>query len=262
MTENTFLEHITELVQIRKLYQEFIVNYNKLNKLFDLNNPIEIFRVFNFLLSNGYLSINHNFDYSEINGKDFGMYPYKLIGLAGVEIFRGKGACKNIAPLFNNLLNDILNNSDSFSSLLMCTYYNKKKPDIIEKIFGNHIINFAVQDNKKYFLDPTNFHVYISEDNSNNILHDSLDKNVKVHIKLVTTLLFSANNNDDFMGLSLSHNLGKNYPCASKEEIQYMTQRTKRIFDNNQDIFEKFYHENEALYNDIVTKSLKFKNNN
>lgn len=119
-SNNKYLTKDVKLV--RDLYQEFITNYNKLNKLFDLSNPIEIYTMFHYLLYKGYLSVDKNFMFSGKVAKD-------IEGLFGVDVIAGKGVCRHIS----SMLVDILNNygiesgllSVYFRSYRLCTYYFK-----------------------------------------------------------------------------------------------------------------------------------------
>lgn len=53
--------HTKDINEIRTLYQQFIKNYNQMNKDFDLKNPIQIHTMFNYLLYEGYLSKGKEF---------------------------------------------------------------------------------------------------------------------------------------------------------------------------------------------------------
>lgn len=88
-----------DTIEIRKMYQEFLTNYNKLNKIFDLNNPIEIQTMFSYLLYKGYLSKEKTFEFSGDQARNI-----KL--LLGTNIFTGKGVCRHISAMSVDILND------------------------------------------------------------------------------------------------------------------------------------------------------------
>lgn len=56
----------TKDIEIRKLYNNLIKDYNKLNKIFDFQNPVEIYTLYNKMLYAGYLSKDKEFHF----GKD------------------------------------------------------------------------------------------------------------------------------------------------------------------------------------------------
>ena len=91
--------HNKNIKEITNLYNEFIINYNKLNKTFELSNPIEIYTMFNYLLRNGYLSVNKEFEFSKENVKD-------IRDIMGVNVINGQGVCRHIAPMFTDILNN------------------------------------------------------------------------------------------------------------------------------------------------------------
>lgn len=91
-------EYTKDIKQIRELYNYFLNNYNKLNKIFDLNNPVEIYTMFNYLLYKGYLSKNKEFQFSGKQARD-------LKGLSGAEVITGKAVCRHISGMLTDILN-------------------------------------------------------------------------------------------------------------------------------------------------------------
>lgn len=91
-------EYTKDVKQIRELYNYFVNNYNKLNKIFDLNNPVEIYTMFNYLLYKGYLSKNKEFQFSGKQARD-------LKGLSGTEVITGKAVCRHISGMLTDILN-------------------------------------------------------------------------------------------------------------------------------------------------------------
>ena len=88
-----------DVKQIYELYQEFLNNYNKLNKTFELNNPIEIHKMYNYLLENGYLSKDKHFFFSNENVKD-------IKCLNGVDTITGSSVCRHISAMLTDILNN------------------------------------------------------------------------------------------------------------------------------------------------------------
>ena len=88
-----------DVKEINKLYNEFIVNYNKLNKTFELSNPIELYAIYNYLLYNGYLSVNKTFEFSQKMVQDINL-------VLGIDIINGHGVCRHISSMFVDILNN------------------------------------------------------------------------------------------------------------------------------------------------------------
>ncbi len=107
-----------DINNIKKLYDDFLNNYKKLNKNFELNNPIEIYSMYVFLLNNGYLSKNKEFHYSSkvTDSKCF----------LGEEAMSGNGCCRNIS----SMLTDIFNKSNLKSVPLRVYLDNKYGKEI------------------------------------------------------------------------------------------------------------------------------------
>ena len=91
-------EYTKDVKQIRKLYNYFLNNYNKLNRIFDLSNPIEIYTMFNYLLYKGYLSKNKKFQFSNKQSRN-------LKGLYGTEVITGEAVCRHISGMLTDILN-------------------------------------------------------------------------------------------------------------------------------------------------------------
>ena len=98
MTLTNGKEYTKDIKQIRELYNYFLNNYNKLNKIFDLNNPVEIYTMFNYLLYKGYLSKNKEFQF-------YGKQVRDLKGLIGAEVITGKAVCRHISGMLTDILN-------------------------------------------------------------------------------------------------------------------------------------------------------------
>ena len=106
-----------DIKEIRSLYQEFITNYNKLNRIFDLNNPIQIYTMFNYLLYKGYLSIDKNFEFSNKEARD-------IKGLYGTNVISGKAVCRHISAMLTDILNNYGIESNQLGVYLMAYVIN------------------------------------------------------------------------------------------------------------------------------------------
>lgn len=282
--------------EIGDLYQEFIINYNRLNKVFDLNDPIQISTMFNYLLYKGYLSVGKRFEFLD-------QKIWDVDGLDGVNVIVGKAVCRHISAI----LGDILNNYgiESFQLFVYSMGYrvdvtiieqqkytkeelvswvqthiideqtyeflinviedfiDKKNENIelsakvienkniLDRIFGNHVITFSVKDGKSYYLDPTRARIYRTSEDDKNILYD--DEFASISIRLLQSIVL----NDFKTYLKMRENLVKRYSNITSEVEQRMVMDTIMKCNNNEDIFEQFYNENRELYDSISNKVLR-----
>lgn len=288
-----------DVTEIRKLYKDFICNYNKLNKIFDLNDPISIYTMFNHLLYKGYLSTGKKFEFSQKQARD-------IDGLYGTDIITGKGVCRHISSMLTDILNeDEIDTIDldvylksRVLSIKKLKYPKYTKEELMEwakenitdeeeykdtifliedlvdnknknielfyedlydnpmyKKYGNHQISFAYKNGKNYFLDPTNTKIYRMSESDRNILLDDevgevpittnfkLEPDTEIYIKMRYRLLMYNSN-------------------ITKEEEQRIIEKTRCICEDNMDIFDRFYNENNELYDEISSKVLKIKRPN
>lgn len=250
-------EFTSDYNKIKIEYQEIVKNYNKMNKLFNLNDPIEIYTMFNHLLYNGYLSVNKKFEYykkeNDIDSK------------LGVNIITGQGVCRHISSLLTDILNDY-----GIEAYNLIVYISKEKEislkgnDVIElvkklintiqekrfEIYGNHAISYAFYDNKSYYLDSTNKFIGTMDQNKT-IICDNY--------KFVPKFKMLKYINDKNQYLKVKQRIIDSYPSISKEEEKILIDKTINICDDNKDIFEKFYNENKEIYQEINAKVLKLK---
>lgn len=99
MTCSSGINYTKDITQIRELYQEFIAKYNKLNQIFDFNDPIQIYAMFRYLLWKDYLSVDKKFEFSE--SKSF----IDMKGLYGANIISGDAVCRHISAMLVDILN-------------------------------------------------------------------------------------------------------------------------------------------------------------
>ncbi len=130
---------------------------------------------------------------------------------------------------------------------------NTDNKDILERVVGNHAITFAIQDDKEYFLDPTQKRIYRLSEENNNYIYDNKGQH-KIKINSLGVLL---NSNYIINKLTL-----RKYKNISHEEEVTMINKTRKICNENKDIFEKFYNENKELYNETTNKVVKLKASN
>lgn len=260
-----------DIKELMIVYKQFLQNYNNLNKLFEVKNPVEISTMFSYLLHKGYLSKDKRFEFSEDNVIDFRNF-------GGLNIFEGKGVCRHISLLLNdifkeygmkcekisvyqrersvdnNALSEFMNEflektlqNIDVQNVLDVDYYRNgiQKSIILEPIdiksierkkISNHAINYAEFDGVGYYLDATQDDIYQKKDNSL-FLSDQVDESMYI-----------------------VSNPKYKYLSSNTKEVDFeVSSKTNLICKDNIDVFEKFYKENKDIYEDIVQKSLILK---
>lgn len=289
-------KYTKDIIQIRELYEEFIKNYNKLNKIFDLNDPVQIYAMFNYLLYKGYLSKDKNFEFASKPVID-------INELLGINVITGKAVCRHISSMLTNILNDYGIES---GKLIACS--NDYEIKIInldkQKYTKEELINWAnthIRDESTHEdviklideFDKLNENIEISSETIKN--KNVIDRIIGNHMisfafkddksyfldptqtriyrlkesdkkilydeicEFPIKLDFSitCNNSKDFK--NMKEKILKRYPSIPKDTEKLMINETLDTCNNNIDIFERFYNENSELYNDITDKVLKIK---
>lgn len=273
-----------DITEVKKLYEEFIINYNKLNTKFELSNPIEIFTLYNFLYKNGYLSKDKTFVKNNLNVCD-------IQPIMGANVLMGNGVCRHISTLFTDILNNNQINANNIGCHIETPVFDAeivKKEDFsiddtlktletLSKYFkdeyekaiyyfnalynngeylnmsfiplenkkikrSNHLITIAQKEDINYFLDPTKEEIYKLD---NKTLYDNFGLPVKIN-KIYT------------FGYEAIRNI-YNKNSTSTEEENKLINNTRKICENNIDVFDSFYKENKELYNDITNKLVRIK---
>lgn len=156
-----------------KSYNEMITSLAYLYKKLKINNQIDIFTNFCYMLWTGYLSQNRKYIYQYKNRKN-------LESCLGADIINGHGVCLNNASLLNDLFLNleyesyfVITKSKSIS-LDYETKINQNKTknlELIEKIMsipfspftifnGNHACVLVKKENVYYLYDPTRLCIY------------------------------------------------------------------------------------------------------
>ena len=294
-------KYTKDINEVRKLYYEFITNYNKLNKTFDLNEPIEIYAMYNYLLYSGYLSSGKNFKFSNEKTRD-------ITSLNGADIIVGTGLCRHISSALTDILNDY--GIDAGTLCMHCTPINvdiciTDKPkcsreELVEWINNNvtdrnqyeslmHIIERVVDEmhggveikelpNKDDFeaklgkLIGNHAITYAYKDGKSYFLDPTNSRTYRMY-KSTKTLYFNDTKcpiktitamplNSLQQHIRMKKQISKHYPSISMEEEKEIFNTTLDMCKNNMDVFENFYSENSKLYDEISNKVLKFKKPN
>lgn len=226
-----------EYEQLDQIYNNFIDNYNNLNRTLDLQDPMDIFVMFSNLLASGYLSKDMKFEFDDNDS-------VLTLGInMGTVVFTGEAVCRHIATM----LTDIFLNYNIEASNLSVKY---------DCLISNHLITTAIFQNKKYFLDPTNFTIFVMN-----------QKNSKKLICFDEELIVRGNYLFSLFGincLSASSIINSDLVCANLIDFKRSIKKIRRVFSANLDIINQFYNDNKELYmeaNDkllVLTKSMPY----
>lgn len=217
-------DDLSTINEIQKIYDEIIRHYSKLNRIFDFNNPVEIFALYVYAVEKGYLSFHHNFEYGQTDED----VEKEISGLSGVEIILGHGVCRH----FSGMLNDIFKESGVESKKCYVFSYDESKKNLY---IPNHVIVVAKDDGVMYILDPTNSLIFKPGDSKSIYVSEDIYAYISPFERL---------------------KLGKNLEFSSREDDETQMNKSKKICSENRDILKSFYKENKDLYEEIVQKKL------
>lgn len=285
-----------EIKELKKLYNEFIKSYNKLNKVFDFNDPIQIYVMYNYLLYKGYLSINKNFEFTKEYAKD-------IKNLYGSEIITGHGVCRHISSMLVDIYNDygiksaklsvyvsdkIVCNKSEFKNY-MYSYLNNQLNNLYKKnnideykkmaIYKNYDIlsdfmdNYEIIEDEKLLNMSSNHAITVALNKGKYYMLDPTNDTTfrpyrsdkqfftsDLFNKVPVDWSFSLNNNSSLKKCRILKGMLQEYSFVSKVEEQMIKSNTINICNENLDIFEKFYNENKELYKEITGNMSKIKN--
>lgn len=286
-----------DICKIKELYQEFIKNYSKINKIFNLQNPIEIYKLYSYLLYGGYLSVNHKFFDDDRNARD-------ILGILGADVLNGYGVCHNNAAV----LTDILKQEGIIANEIGVYYKsNSIKIDVLEESkYTKDELKEWVQKNiisgRDYdyllsvidvLLDKEHVNIEISKEVKNSF---SISKIIGNHAITYATkdgknyfldptkqLIYYQTNNNKFICSNEDYSckfkplltyitfgrfsnywkmlklISTNNTCNLEEERQSVVYVDK-ILEKNKDIFENFYNDNSEIYQEVSARLNNIKN--
>lgn len=291
--------HTKDITEIKAFYQEFIVNYNQMNRDFGFNNPIQIHTMFNYLLYEGYLSKGKEFQFSGEQARD-------IMTIYGTNIIMGKGVCRHISSMLKDILNDYGMGAfnlgcytRSYNVNINMTQEQKYSYEELKMWVKNHItdertneflnalieelqkqekyaeLSYEREEEKNFIKKMCGNHVicFTRYDNVDYYLDSTQDRIYRFDSESNT--LYD-NEEDSDMKIrqvsSLLCNSSKEYlklgemlknpnQSISLEEEQKLVQETKKLCKQNMDIFEQFYHDNSELYDEISNRLIKIKKN-
>ena len=281
-----------DIIEIKALYKELIKKYNKLNKMFNLTNPIEIYTMFDFSLNEGYLSKDKKFTFTA--ERTTNIYPIK-----GANILAGKGVCRHIAAMQTDILTDY-----GLEAYNITGYYKdetilvtlSEKPKCSKEEALNFIAESSLNPNEKQYLydkieeyEKKGIHVSFSLSNNdekaiekiigNHALTYAIDENFGYFLDATHSVIYRLKENEKNVLLNdssletiniklplsillnqyqeyrkLKATLKRNMPSIPIEEQKRIQELTQKTCSQNIDIFEHFYQENKELYHDVAKK--------
>lgn len=285
--------------ELRNLYNEFIRNYNKMNRDFSNNNPISIYTMFDYLLDKGYLSLGKQFKFDDTDCFD-------LDTLLGTDVIYGNGVCRHISSMLTDVLNDygissinaicyipkyayelIMVDKNDYSMENNINFMKKfgfpleDREDLIESFLslekrdiylGFKLVSSNPEDKimrKKgnhlitYSLyDGKSY--YLEPTNFNVYRVKDIEKGI-IHDQQGRCLFikkeqfYRMNDLSDKEIMGYIDRMNKYRDSISLLEEEEMIASTRNMCEGNMDIFEKFYNDNNELYGEIVNQLRKIK---
>lgn len=269
-------KYTKDITEINNLYQIFLKNYNKLNKIFNFNNPVEIYAMFDYLLKNGYLSQDKKYEYfltKDIDTK----YIY------GSEVMTGKAVCRHNASMLCDIFNDYGISSKYLSvysgpvkmEMEITDHPNYNKEEILNII--SWLFETDNPEKEKYLklieacyetkkLENNNMLIDINfvaskKNDSNHAITYVDDGKTNYFFDPTTSSYFQLkgknnlySNNGYLIVPSSSRKIISDQACLPVEDAIPVIDRVEKNCEKNMDIFEQFYNENKELYDDVSDK--------
>lgn len=250
MKENAY--NSLEYLKFEKKYFLLIDKLKKMLQAISVDEPMEIFAVYYYLVLNGYLSVDHEF-YAD--NKD--LFYHNL----GSSIFSGVGVCRNLSPFLTDLLREYDYESYTIQMHLQNTkifrlsddYYTSTFSDDIEdendKLKNyrrkntsdyNHVSTLLADKDKSFIMDPMNNTFYTLE-KSGVFPYGNIDSSIPTNLK--KECLYHKN-------AKICGNLSSNNLETKQLVSQYNAARQK--CETYASMFEYFYLENRELYRELL----------
>ena len=290
------VENNLEAKEIKKLYDEFIKNYNKLNKVFNLEDPVEIHTMFNYLLYKGYLSQDKQFKFS-------GNATREERSIMGANVLTGKGVCRHISSMLTNILQDkgieagtmgvcadkpnvniktIDEQKYTKEELLEWVHSTVRDPDAVEllttilnKLERDNSLNIELEYRSLKEKSPigrlTGNHAitYAYYDGKSYYLDPTQNRIYVPQGKILTDYQMDVSPrlchaismlfNKSAVCTNMNKRVKEKHPTLGVIERKTLVDNTLEICKDNTDIFEQFYRENEDLYKETANKVLSLK---
>ncbi len=236
------------LLEMQDSYERVIKNFSNLCATLNFANPLEINTLFQYMLTEGYLSYAHEFDFTKENLKM--VVNREFLFVSAANILAGKGVCRNCAVM----LKDILNTSGIRAA--MVPVIKDENLDNISKKYGNHVIVFCNSAGTSYFLESTDAIAYMPINRRWTKFICSYDAEVIKKVKLKETLKYF---NTDAEVAYLKEGYRAKNPCYNPLVAKCVTFLAMGICVANDPLLEDFYVENKEDYRRVREKLSKIK---
>lgn len=254
---NWFESKTVEYQQLLNLEKEVLKNAKKLFMLLEKTNPIESLALYSTLYRCGYLSVNHEFEFSVDSSMDFG----KLYSL---DVILGKAVCRSISDLYVKICNELGMKSKNvlihvdnktFKGIEKFPAFpievNEKENNVLGNLIAflplnNHVISL-VEKEDAYYLDATNVTIFNKKMGNRLYIEGSEGHAYVCNMQEILSILTRK------MEVSL---------LAPQSNISYKEclELYKKAFNDiqgNMDYLESFYLENQDLYQEIANIAQK-----
>jgi hypothetical protein len=249
--------------RIESFYNAVVCNTAELLEAFNIEkDPVKVFSLYVYLYRSGYLSVNHEFKYSN-DMKDLPL-------LNGVDVVRGKGVCRSISYMFTDVCNSVgltasnvsvrvkpgvLNFSEELSlGKLDSETKGKRFAEIVGKVtsvipLGNHLVTAIEHDTETGMYDPTNdvFMHIIGSRKYGFVNSTSATMSYNFFSSIVPRLFGQMNTEVD---------IGYLRKLSMKEKLEYekyksIYEEINQLIRDNQIVFDEFYKINLPYYTEI-----------
>ena len=238
-------------------YNEILKRFNELAHELEMKDPTELYLLYTYMYSRGYLSYNKSFS--------FGSTP-DIISRMGSSVINGQGVCRHISSLFTDILNYDQNNGIKAATIGVYAYDNDEDCDNSElvsksidgniflkpiyKTVGNHAITVCEYQGKIYAFDPTNETNLKVIDEKNIVFRGS-----GLDCKYLNTIINYLQKSSREMIKILKN---RNFYILSEDDLK-MLDKFADIVENKKDVFEKFYEDNNDIYKDIARRYSRYR---
>ena len=252
-------------------YKSIINSTAQLCHELGLDDSMDIFVVFNYLLWNGYFSKDKDYFYTMAGRTN-------MFGYYGADIINGQGVCLNKSHMLDSLFKTmnyeshmVFNKVDKKMTLAYKTDIERKIKnqgessikiwslllEPISNITGNHACTLVKKDNVYYAYDPTNLCVFK--------LDDFLQANIiggtgSITIKPYSLSLFENLNNRKIVEIVDSYkNVGSEIQPYDIDIVKTSFEENLELCRNNTALFNDFHIENELNRNMVLEMFKKTK---
>lgn len=288
-------EKTSDITKIKSTYDEVIKDYNKLNEMFGLKDPVSISAFFERFYRDGYLSKNKEFSFSTSNVRD--VHP-----VFGANIMNGEGVCRHIAFMLDDIYKDYGVDSNVLLVYLrkrmLVPEINMEKQGLTRKELYEFIDSANVSSEEREmareivdeFIDHFGEHLSIGvliekerfRPSSNHAINFAFYNNRAFCLDPTNGCTYKLNREDprflcdhidpkifiDWSGYGYARTSSKSIKEAKKqimcssttfeEDIEIM-KKVQALYEDNLDIVDRFYSTHKEAYSDISNDLMKIK---